>query len=390
MKKYLFLLGSSPDLSFAELQAIYGGQVSRFSQEAAVLEWGSETDLPAHFINRLGGTVKIAEILAEQDKNISEPELQNFLSDYFLQLNLPKIHFAISEIGRDQLERFDLIALKNQLHSYNLKVRFNDSSRHGVGAALLLHCHSLQEILLVQGQNQLLIAKTLQVQDIDDWTLRDRSKPYADHKKGMLPPKLARMMVNLAIGENTDLAAKSLYDPFCGTGTILLEAAFSDLGHLFGSDLDVRAVLGSEENLDWWQKTYTHPVTSHLFTSDVTKVEPAMLDNVPVNFLVTEPFLGKQTPKSSELVNVFRGLEKLYWGAFRHWIKILAPGATIVIVFPRVHADNGQLFSLDHLLDKLASLGYNKRPCDLFYARPQAVVEREIVILTYEPKTIER
>ncbi|MDO5561154.1 MAG: hypothetical protein Q4G02_00015, partial [bacterium] len=104
-----------------------------------------------------------------------------------------------------------------------------------------------------------------------------------------------------------------------------------------------------------------------------------------VDFIVTEPFLGKQTPKSSELNGIFRGLEKMYWGAFRHWTQILRPGSKIVIVMPRVHADNGQVFTLDSLLDKLAALGYNKQSRELFYARPQAIVEREIAVFEYRP-----
>lgn len=383
MKQYFFLLGSMPDLSFAELQAIFAKKITRFSQETAIL--ATEVDLPLDFIDRLGGTVKFGEILTEIDKNTSEELVQNFLADYFLSLKQPKVHFAISEIGRDHLERFDLISLKNKLQDYGLKVRFNDNARHGISAALLLNCKKLQEIILIQGETKLAIAQTLSVQNIDDWTLRDRQKPYADHKKGMLPPKLARMMVNLAVGSQ-ELQDKVLYDPFCGTGTILLEAYFYDLAKIIGSDLDVRAILGAKENITWLSETYNRQQENQLFTSDVTKVELPILNHTKVDFLVTEPFLGKQTPKNTELVNVFRGLEKLYWGAFRHWTKILNKGAIVVIVFPRVKADNGQLFSLNHLLDKLAILGYNKRSCDLFYARPQAIVEREIVILAYEPK----
>lgn len=383
MQKYLFLLGSMSDLSFAELQAIFAEKITRFSQETAILT--TPEILTSDFINRLGGTVKIGEILTEIDKNSNEELVQNFLTEYFLNLKQPKVHLAISEVGRDHLERFDLISFKNKLQEYGLKVRFNDNARHGVPAALLLNCKKLQEIILVQGKDQLAIARTFAVQDIDDWTLRDRQKPYADHKKGMLPPKLARMMVNLAVGSQ-NATGKVIYDPFCGTGTILLEASFYDFAKLIGTDLDVRSIIGAKENLAWLSETYKQERENQLFTSDVTKVELPMLNHTKVDFLVTEPFLGKQTPKNIELVNVFRGLEKLYWGAFRHWTKILNPGATIVIIFPRVKADNGALFSLNHLLDKVATLGYNKRSCDLFYARPQAIVEREIVILTYEPK----
>lgn len=391
MQKYLFLLGSTPDLSFAELQAIFGSQVQRFQTQVAVANLATPLTLtPTQLMARLGGTVKVAAILQELPAATTPDAVQNCLVDHFLSLNQTKVHFAIGEIGRDHLEAVDLIALKNRLQENGLKVRFNDGSRHGASAALLLNCQRLTEILLVQGEDTLLVANTLAVQDIDDWTLRDRSKPYADHKKGMLPPKLARMMVNLAIGpralDTVFPTHPALYDPFCGSGTVLMEGAFSQLA-LFGSDLDVRAVLGAKENLAWLAQTYQMTPAATLFTADATHVERAQLQQTPIDFLVTEPFLGKQTPKSSELVNVFRGLEKMYWGAFRHWVNLLAPHAKLVIIFPRVKADSGQIFTLDSLLDKLATLGYNKQSSGLFYARPQAIVEREIAIFTYEPKS---
>ncbi|MDO5561155.1 MAG: hypothetical protein Q4G02_00020, partial [bacterium] len=270
MKKYLFLLGSTPNLSLAELQAVFGEQnVSRFSRQAAVVQM--ETD-PVEAIKNLGGTVKIGEILQNFDKNISDNDLQNFLNEYFLKLQQPKVHFAIGEIGRDQRESFDVIKLKQSLQEMGLKVRFNDQSRQGASAALLLHRHDLIEILMVQGENEqqqeLILSRTLAVQDIDDWTLRDRGKPYADHKKGMLPPKLARMMVNLALGQSDITKEQTLYDPFCGTGTILLEAAATPNLHLIGTDLDVKAILGAKENLAWWSETYRQPVASQFFVSE--------------------------------------------------------------------------------------------------------------------------
>ena len=32
------------------------------------------------------------------------------------------------------------------------------------------------------------------------WFKRDRAKPYSDRHKGLLPPKIARILVNLALG----------------------------------------------------------------------------------------------------------------------------------------------------------------------------------------------
>lgn len=382
-KKYLTVLGTMADLAFAEVKAVFGEkQVARLNSQAAVIDSPLEA---SQAMSVLGGTVKIAEILQVIDQKQSATQLEAIITDQLEQLASGKIHFALAELGRDQVDRLDLIAIKNQLQLRGLKVRFNDGPRHGVSAALLLNCRRLQELIVAVGDQQTIIAKTVAVQDIDDWTRRDRNKPYADHKKGMLPPKLARMMVNLAIGDKaltTTHQQQLLYDPFCGSGTVLLEAAFNHF-RLAGTDLDAQAIIGTKENLAWWEQTYQQTVELTAFAQDVTQVPMAKLGG-PVDYLVTEPFLGKQTPKENELANIFRGLEKMYWGAFRHWTQLLAPTATVVVVFPQVETENGQLFSLDHLLDKLSGLGYNKQSRALYYARPQAMVKREICIFSYK------
>jgi tRNA G10 N-methylase Trm11 len=61
---------------------------------------------------------------------------------------------------------------------------------------------------------------TIACQDIDAYTKRDTSKSR-DMVVGMMPPKLAQIMINLA----TEGRKEIIYDPFCGLGTILIEAA---------------------------------------------------------------------------------------------------------------------------------------------------------------------
>ncbi len=56
-------------------------------------------------------------------------------------------------------------------------------------------------------------------------------------------PRLARFMVNLArVREGA-----TILDPFCGTGTILMEAALMGM-HVFGSDIDARMIEASRVN----------------------------------------------------------------------------------------------------------------------------------------------
>jgi tRNA (guanine10-N2)-dimethyltransferase len=71
---------------------------------------------------------------------------------------------------------------------------------------------------------------------------RPRRKPFF-HPSAM-PSKLARCMVNLAHGKAEEL----LLDPFCGTGTSLIEATYIGC-RAIGVDAQRRMILGCRKNL---------------------------------------------------------------------------------------------------------------------------------------------
>ena len=77
---------------------------------------------------------------------------------------------------------------------------------------------------------------------------RPRKKPFF-HPSAM-PSKLARCMVNLAYGKAESL----LLDPFCGTGTSLIEATYNGCRPL-GADAQKRMILGCRKNLSHFNIT---------------------------------------------------------------------------------------------------------------------------------------
>ncbi|MDR0462687.1 MAG: hypothetical protein LBG64_00490 [Pseudomonadales bacterium] len=385
MKKYIFLLGTTPKLSNAEVRSVFVGEdFEELTENALQMTYDGEFDAEK-VMSCLGGTVKILEVRDELPKESTAEQLQTFLVGKLVDSGEAKIKLAVSEIGRNHLKSLDGIGIKRELIARGVKVRYIDGPRTGISAAILIHQKTVQEWYFVETKTKIVLAKTLVAQNIDEWTHRDRMKPYSDRRKGMLPPKLARIMVNLALGrriwdeDNQDLV---LYDPFCGSGTVLMETAFYDLS-LAGSDLDVKAVLGTGENMDWLQAEYDLEVKTKLLTQDVSQVRPDALPD-KVDFLVTEPFLGKPTPKQSELAGIFRGLEKLYLGAFKNWTRLLRPGATLVVVLPTVKTDI-RAHHLHGFLDKINALGYTRQSGDGFlYHRPNAVVQREIHVLRFK------
>lgn len=68
--------------------------------------------------------------------------------------------------------------------------------------------------------------------------MRDYGRPARDARVGMLPPKLAQIMLNLSV---KDEKSGTVLDPFCGTGVLLQEAALAGFDFI-GSDIEPRMV----------------------------------------------------------------------------------------------------------------------------------------------------
>ncbi len=372
---YYFLLGRTPELSFQELKSLVSEAVTMISPEIAAAKLSSDQEAKDIF-NQLGGSIKVM-----RDEGhftlVDDQTIYQYLAAFLDQSDRPT--FALAEFGRKNLQRLAPDEIKHLLKEKGKSSRYIESERDGLSASVLLHHKNVVELNVIQTESEVILAQTIAVQDIDDWTRRDRQKPYADRKKGMLPPKLARLMINLGQQETQ---RGLLYDPFCGSGTVLLEGLMKGY-QVVGSDLDRVAIQGTQENLAWFADTYnTAQNAGRAFQADATGVHRDLI-GAEVNIIVTEPFLGKQTPNPEQLPNVFKGLEKLYLGAFKQWTKILAKSARVVIVFPYTEVGK-HVYSLESLIDKLKSLGYTPLLDPVVYARPQAVIQRQIWVFEFK------
>lgn len=381
MPTYLLQLGNTPELSLIELSALLPGlTITKLTDHVYSVELVDD-DAANALLDRSGGLVKVARVLEHIPLDSTPEFIQEHLQEQLLALDLPKFKFGVSEWERDHLEPLSIAKLKKDLQAQGLKVRYLDGPRTGLSASILSH-QSLAELIVFNTADDIIIALTVSIQNIDAWSFRDRSKPYADRKKGMLPPKVARMMVNIAVGDS-DQPTGILYDPFCGTGTVLAEALLRNTS-VVGSDLDSDSIVGTKANLQWLVKELSldESKIGAIFTSDVSQVT---LDRIgrPVQYLVTEPFLGKPTPTSEQLPGIFKGLEKLYLGAFKRWTKVLSPGATVAIVLPIVQ-DGKRIYTLESLIDKLADLGYTTLYEPVVYRRENAIVQRHIHFLRFQ------
>jgi tRNA G10 N-methylase Trm11 len=382
MPSFLFLLGTTPELSLRELQSVVGAQQCAHLLPRIVEVHLDSDERARQIFGLLGGSLKVLRNEGEFfDLDLLETEQR--IVAYLDQFD--KLNFGLAEFGRDNQPKFDLQSIKRQLKELGKSSRFVEGPREGFSASILLHQKEVTELAIIQVQEKTIFAQTLDVQNIDDWTRRDRGKPYANRKKGLLPPKVARMMVNLAVGSFANQTARVLYDPFCGSGTVLMEAQVRGC-ETIGSDLDKDAIAGTQDNLNWFQKTYPSVAQPFMvFQADVASVTAKQLQK-PIDFLVTEPFLGKPLPKVTELPNIFKGLEKMYLGAFKQWRSILNNHAKVVIIFPYSQAGS-KVYSLEGMIDKLHVLGYTPLSTPVMYSRLQAVIQRQVWCFEYQHST---
>lgn len=368
MNKHYFFLGNTPSLSFLELQTLYPGEFTLPTSEIAAYE--SELDLTT--LPKLGGTRKVALHLA----TAVESNLESALIE-LIKTNAGGKNVAVTCYGTKDLQPISLSNIKKAvMHERPIRFVSMDTSPHEL---IMLARQHVSEFNVIKAGAELIIAKTVWIYDAEDWVSRDRSKPYQDIKRGMLPPKIARIMVNLATRGQTGL---TLADPFCGTGTVLMEAMMT-LNHVVGSDLDLSATQGAASNLAWLASASNSPLKNlktSLYTLDAVHFDTQVKS---VDCIATEPYMGplldERNPSSLERIkNIAKGLDKLYRGALKSFQAVLPKGGRVVISLPIFQVYGKSIPTIS--VDSLTRLGYNYISA-VPYSKPGAAVIRNITIL---------
>src|SRR3989344_1552325 len=251
--KSLAILGRQPALGLAELERIFGPEHIRPNDSSALL------DIDTSEINfqRLGGTIKVARILTPLP-TISWTEIEKYLvekvPEHLKHIPEGKFTLGLSVYGLDVqphiINKTALLVKKVARRS----MRIVPNKTPALNSAQVLHNKLTHkgawELLIVKNGQESILAQTMFVQDIEAYGARDQARPARDAKVGMLPPKLAQIIVNLAVGQIDQQKAVRILDPFCGTGVILQEALLMDYS-VYGTDVDERLVNYSKKNLQW-------------------------------------------------------------------------------------------------------------------------------------------
>jgi len=392
--KYFFILGNNPALSLAEILAVLKPKYYHLlERDFLVMEVDIEIDAPK-LIKRMGGVIKIGEIKDEiKESNFQKKSLESSFKIALLKsksVGSGKFNFGISDYSRHfNIQKLGL-KLKNEFKKRQISSRFVTSREENLTSVVVEQNKLIKkgiEIILVSFNGKVLVGETLAVQPFKSLSYRDFGRPARDDKSGMLPPKLAQAMINLAeLQDNEGL----LLDPFCGSGTILTEAMLMDYRNLFGLDSSFKAIQDSRRNVDWIKEQYEVQNTKvKLVVKNVLDLSKFIKVN-SVSVIVTEPYLGPQRGKI-EFDLVIKELEELYSKALTECYKVLIPGARMVMVWPVfygnkfINPDISKFIKIELLPERMLKKEEIKKFISprgsIIYGRQGQKVFREIIVL---------
>lgn len=381
---YLCVLGRQPEISLAELVAVFGEDNVTLNGELAVVNVDYEIDTRS--FERLGGTIKLAEIISDDWNKI---------------INLlptdGKVTIGLSTYNTN-LDVKTLTKIAKEIKKLRKNVRFVPNTKPELSSATVFHNKltgrpNKFEFILTEIDGAKILARTLYVQNINSYSSRDFDRPKRDAKVGMLPPKLAQIMVNLAVqnsenrytikpnGKDAEPATVPVVlDPFCGTGVVLQEAALMGF-NVYGTDIEERMIEFSTVNLKWLSSRFRINFFDKLEVGDATNFEwqPVM------RFIVSEVYLGKPflvDPTITVLKANIKNCNTIVEEFLSNLVNQIDDEVRICLAVPAWFVD-GKTYRLP-AIKKLRSLGFeqqkiSKKP--LIYRRDDQIVGRELLVL---------
>jgi tRNA (guanine10-N2)-dimethyltransferase len=289
------LSGEHPDLPAWEAEAVLScyGDAKLTERERGVVIISSDAK-PENFVRRIA--------------------LSHFLSEHLASVDIDQLESIFPEL--DIHER-DTVAVR---------VKLRDDKRESIDASVMMR--RLGAIISKRAHVKL---------ENPDVTIRvyigdkahigmqlakiDRSQ-FEKRKNRLLPftspvsihPRLARALVNLTVNRPD----AEILDPFCGTGSILIESAMMGF-RSFGSDISKEMIEGAEKNLRYLG------LNAELRVLDVEDISQF---GRKFDCIVTDPPYGRSSSTRKEPLN------ELYSRAINSFVDNLKEGGRIGMILP--------------------------------------------------------
>ncbi len=392
MKSYILVLGKHRALSRAELapvcdEVFFDESLGLLYAENLVFK--NPRKIPRSpeqlFLDQLGGTIRMAEVIGEFH---SRKDILREITNFFVEQNRDGVQYlGLSTFGTKPNFAFDLFpALTKEVEkATDNKLRIENKSGKPLDSGRIFNSKLLKkgaEFIVWQNKNSFLLARTVANQNLRNYVLRDRDKGFRDAHMGMLPPKLAQILLNLATNNQSKV---TVVDPFCGSGTINHEAAISGFKTL-GSDINPDFLAGAKRNHQFLAEKFRYDPQAPFF---VCNAQDFPWNKYPNSVIATEGWLGENFRTRPTNLEIEHNAQKIItlWSKIFETLAQNKPNAPqrIATCIPTWNAKQGSIKILEKIFAKAKNCGYN--PLALFdkqnhysYKRAGAFVTREIVV----------
>ncbi len=382
MTEYMFVLGKNWILSIAELIVCLenrglGIKIVDHSRNVAVVDIDRDLDdeAIAEIQTSLGGAFKIGKVIMVINRDLvqraypvkgsfKKTERTALLKCPWIEAIWPRprgkrIDFGISTYPLSAKDPIDVVRLTLGLSEATKQLLLERGARRAAyyiykepdrrnpsrpNTALwpqtiakhnLLHIPNA-EILVGITDVKVYICRTLAVYDSMLQQYRDEARPYITAEIST-SPKVCRTLINLAGAREGDV----LLDPFCGTGTLLMEAAIQGI-KVIGVDINPDAVQGTKSNLKWIGKELGEYIDFKVARGDARQVHDII--GQTVDGVATEPHLGPvytERPTLEEARATMKDLTALYNESLKSIVKILREDGRIAMTLPVIISKDG-------------------------------------------------
>ncbi|AFK22567.1 TRM11 family methyltransferase [Pyrococcus sp. ST04] len=325
MEKYAVILGKNPELSLLELRSFS----RRFRLGVRILEEHlsgpnksfvliqAKTDIERYF-RFIGGSLKLVRIVGEGIDAIENLEYARL--------------FTVSLYGREDWRLWRKLgsAVKKVFKEKDSSKFFKPAKVYAMPSELVLKGfpETKDVVFLFMNDDKILVGETVRITDPFELKKIDVERPVV-RPTISIPPRLARIMVNLS-----EVRKGNVLDPFCGTGTIVMELLLQGLT-AYGSDISEDRIRDARKNVEWLRREFRIKHSASLRVCDVRRLKKCFRTRFEA--IITEPYMGKALkakPTREEAVKIARNLDRLYYQAFESFGDVLKRGGKVVFVFP--------------------------------------------------------
>ncbi len=387
--RYISILGRQPMLGLAELEVLCSYKnTTSFSPTTALFDAPQPLD-----IQHLGGSIKLGEIVFESTETrwneLSKKIVRHYTdlwrtSDHKITLGISVYDWQLS--SRD-IQKTGII-LKQSLKKQGVSLRVIPNSEASLNSAVSHHnklglSTNKVELLIARHGKRVVVAESTGAQNITALAARDQDRPKRDAFVGMLPPKLAMMMINLS-GVSPSSEKPVILDPFCGTGVLLQEALLLGFS-AYGTDLSDKMIDYSEKNLAWLKEKYQIDTPARLHQGDAMQTTWQS----PIDAVVGETYLGQPfsaPPRPEKLEEVRRNCNHIIRQFLTNLAPQITPDTPLCLAVPAWRDTSGHISHLP-LIGNVESLGYERIHLshvpdhELIYYREDQVVARQLLLL---------